>query len=211
MGFIHITADYREKRSGVPDLLRKQKNVNLTWRQLTAGDYILNDHLRIERKAAKDFVLSIIRNRLFKQCAGLKRSGSYTSLLIVEGDPYASGLDINSEAVRGALLSVASAWQIPVLFSDNKEDTARLILRSGKQMIKNQIVVSRGGCKPKRIKSQQLFFLQGIPVVGPILAKKLLDHFGSLKKVLNAAKEELMAVPGIGDGKARKIAEFLES
>jgi len=51
--------------------------------------------------------------------------------------------------------------------------------------------------------------LDSIPGVGPALRKKLLRHFGSLKKVKAASVEELSGVRGIGAAKARTIHEAL--
>jgi len=39
------------------------------------------------------------------------------------------------------------------------------------------VVPLRGGYRPKRLKSKKLYILQGLPQVGPIIAKRLIKHF----------------------------------
>ena len=68
---LKITADYREKPSGIPDLLLKE-NIELTTENMKAGDYLINNHLLAERKTGEDFIQSLINNRLFGQCLKLK-------------------------------------------------------------------------------------------------------------------------------------------
>jgi len=51
--------------------------------------------------------------------------------------------------------------------------------------------------------------LDEIPGVGPTLRKKLLRHFGSMKRLKTASPEEIAQVRGIGAAKAATIAEAL--
>jgi DNA processing protein len=48
-------------------------------------------------------------------------------------------------------------------------------------------------------------WLKQIPRCGPILQKRLLDHFGSPNLIYDACKEELMSVHGIGEALAESI------
>ncbi|MBW8051301.1 MAG: hypothetical protein FVQ77_13355 [Cytophagales bacterium] len=123
-----IKTDYREKRSGIPDLLI-QKNVDVIIIPLPIGDYIINDQIIIERKSAEDFVSSLIHKRLFEQCARLKKSkpqyqddwwcGKHNILFIIEGNPLTTNHNIKKEAIKGAILSILISWQIPVIYTKN--------------------------------------------------------------------------------------------
>ncbi|HRP57501.1 ERCC4 domain-containing protein [Agriterribacter sp.] len=178
---------------------------------LPAGDYIINRAIGIERKSAEDFVQSIIANRLFDQIARLKRSVSRT-LLVVEGNPYATAHEMHSHAIRGAILSVLISWQVPVIFSKSNEDTVALLLTIARQDMTflPQIAASKNH-RSKKMANRQLFFLQGIPGVGPLLAARLLKKFGTLKAVINATEEELKQVEGIGGNNAKKISGFISA
>jgi ERCC4-type nuclease len=46
--------------------------------------------------------------------------------------------------------------------------------------------------------------------VGPTLAKRLLEHFGAVSKIMNATVVELMRVEGIGRVSARAIRTILD-
>jgi Nuclease subunit of the excinuclease complex len=56
-----------------------------------------------------------------------------------------------------------------------------------------------------RKKSALHSVLDEVPGVGPVLKKRLLKHFGSLRAVRGATADELMAVPGISLSVAERI------
>lgn len=205
---ITIIADYRERPSGIPDmLLQKKAEVSIT--SLPAGDFIVNNQINFERKSAEDLVQSIINNRLFEQCARLKRMAA-RPVLLIEGDPYKTNHNISEQAVKGALLSVMVSWQIPVMFSKNTEESAELLMMAGRQSIKeNPFIPLINGYKPKKIKSRRLRFLQGLPSVGPKLAGRLYERFGNIQSVVNAPEKELVEIEGIGAKVAHGIKEFI--
>ena len=205
---VKILVDYREKPSGVPDLLVK-KAVDVELRELKSGDYLINKQIRIERKTKEDFVQSLISNRLFNQCQRMKRS-SERPLLIIEGDPYTTKHNINSKAIKGAILSVSVSWQIPVLITADKSETADMILLASKQMLQEKIPVIRLGYKPKRNRSRKLYFIQGLPAVGPVLAIRLLEKFSSIKQFINVSEKELLDIEGVGKAKAKRIIDFIK-
>jgi DNA excision repair protein ERCC-4 len=73
------------------------------------------------------------------------------------------------------------------------------------------VVPLRGGYRPKRLRSKQLYLLQGFPQVGPKLAKCLILHFESVSKIMNASVQDLTEVDGIGLISAQKIREVLDA
>jgi Fanconi anemia group M protein len=58
---------------------------------------------------------------------------------------------------------------------------------------------------------QQQFIMEGLPNVSAVLAKRLLQSFGSVKAVVNASEEELCTVQGIGKNIAAEIVKVLSS
>lgn len=205
---IKIIADYREKTSGVPELLI-QKNAEVCFANLAIGDYIINNQIIVERKSSEDFIQSIINNRLFEQCSKLKRKDERV-LVLVEGNPYKTRHRIDEQSVRGALLSVMVSWQIPVIYSKHTKDSVELLMMLGKQSIKNtKYIRMQNGYRRKGIKSQESRFLQGLPAIGPTIAGRLIAHFGNIKSIINANTEELRKVEGIGKKNANKIVDFL--
>ena len=51
--------------------------------------------------------------------------------------------------------------------------------------------------------------LQGLPGVGPALATRLLNQFGSVERVVTADVETLLQVRGLGPKKAARIRELV--
>jgi len=207
---VRIKVDYREKASGIIDLLKKE-DVIIEVKKVSYGDFIINDSITIERKNAKDFLISIIDGRLFKQIANLKQY-CINPILLIEGNPYQTDINFDRMAIKGALISAQTIWYIPVVFSRSIEDTRDTLLMIGSQEENySDVVPLRGGYRPKRLKSKQLYILQGLPQVGPMLAKRLIEHFGSVSKVMNASIDELIEVEGIGKVSAIKIREVLDA
>ena len=205
-----ITVDYREEASGLIDLL-KNEDISIEVKKVPYGDYIINDSITIERKTARDFLVSIIDGRLFNQLSNVKKYCT-NPILLVEGNPYKTDLNFDPMAIKGALISAQVIWYIPVIFSRSKEDTRDIFLMIGNQEETYiDVVPLRGGYRPKRLKSKQLYLLQGLPQVGPMLAKRLIEHFRSVSKIMNASIDELTEVDGIGRVSATKIREVLDT
>lgn len=53
---MEIVIDYREKASGIIDLLEKE-DIEVEVRKLHFGDYIINHSITVERKTARDFLM----------------------------------------------------------------------------------------------------------------------------------------------------------
>ena len=114
-------------------------------------------------------------------------------------------------AIRGALISAQTIWYIPIIHSRSREETKDILLMIGRQEETYfDVVPLRGGYRPKRLKSRRLYILQGLPNVGPMLAKRMLDHFKSVSNIMSASVEELNMVDGIGIVTAKKIREVLD-
>lgn len=203
---ITITADNRERASGIPQLLTK-KGVLVLMKQLVASDYMMDGDIVIERKTSTDFVQSILTGHLFDQCVRLRKTGLH-SLIIVEGNPFNTNHDIKPEAIKGALLSVSLSWQIPVIRSSGIEDTANLMIMASKQQLNAPVFIRKMGKKPKMDQKQQSYLVQSLPGVGPTLAKRLLVHFNSIEQMVQADIPTLTKVDGMGKHKAKQVFEF---
>ncbi len=203
-----IIIDDRERQSRLYPLLTERFTVKV--QRLSYGDYLINNGLVIERKTARDFLISIIDLRLFKQVANLKKHCD-SALLLIEGDLLQTGGMMDHRSITGALLSVQASWQLPVIFSESAAhscDILEIITRQRDTFSDN--LVLRGGYRPKKIKTRQLYILQGLPGVGPSLAKRLLEHFKSVAAVMNASTLELQHVQGLGVVKANDIRKILD-
>ena len=81
---IRILVDERERKSGIPDLLRRA-GATIDFAQLKVGDYVVSPETAIERKTIQDLLNSIYDGRLFVQCSQLNEH-YMKPVLIVEGN-----------------------------------------------------------------------------------------------------------------------------
>ena len=203
---VHIIADDREQKGKVIRWLSAMKNVKLEIQRLSIGDYQIDNRVLVERKTIKDFAISVIDGRLFKQMIRLSNS-DLTGVLVLEGTGSdMAELGITREAMQGALITVTLILGVPVLRAKDAAETARLMA----YMVRQMESAARGGIyrqgyQPKDKRKKQLFILQGLPGVGPERAARLLDRFGSVAGVISAGSDELQGVYGIGKNVADRI------
>lgn len=126
MNDLKITVDYRETTSGLTDLL-KNSGALVEIATLSYGDYIINDTITVERKTAKDFLISIIDGRLFNQLSNLKKFCNHP-ILLIEGNPYETEHNFDKMAIKGTLISIQTIWYVPIIFSRATEDSRDILL-----------------------------------------------------------------------------------
>lgn len=81
---VRILVDERERKSGIPDLLRRA-GATIDFAQLKVGDYVVSPETAIERKTVRDLLNSIYDGRLLIQCSQLNEH-YMKPVLIVEGN-----------------------------------------------------------------------------------------------------------------------------
>jgi DNA excision repair protein ERCC-4 len=189
-----VVFDHRETRSGIPDALAAA-GIELRPEQLPAGDYVISDRLVVERKTGGDLAASIKDRRLFEQIERLKETFEAV-VLVVEGEP----VHISEASWHGALAR-ALASGASLLRTEDPGETAAWLARFHRLEGKPPSEV-RGRPMPRRptsdladVAEDVLRCLPGISSVG---ARRLLEHFGSLRAVFAADERALRAVPGIG-------------
>jgi DNA excision repair protein ERCC-4 len=204
-----LSVDHSERHSALLEAARRSSVFDVRMVRLGAGDYLIDDEVLVERKTIGDFVASLVDGRLFPQTARLAHS-RYRSLLLIEGPRSTSTPDVHPHAVEGAVVSLAAMWRLPVLHSSEPEHSLLILRLLADQVTRShQPVLRRFDRKPKRHASRRLFVLQGLPGVGPAIASRLLDRFGSIERVVGADVSALAEVRGIGPKKAALIRELV--
>lgn len=204
-----IVVDHRELCSPVADCLEK-KGVKILKKQLPVGDYIISERIGVERKRCNDFLDSLIRKRLFDQVKRL--SDAYEKpLIIIEGEGLFSR-NIDKKAIYGALASIVSDYGFSIIQTKDSDETADFLFALvRREQLKQKREISLRGKKPSLSqRQQQQFIIEGLPLVSAVTAKKLLEYFGSVRRVINATVDELIEVEGIGKKKAKIIKEIIE-
>ena len=118
--------------------------------------------------------------------------------------------DVHPHALKGAIVSLAVMWRLPVVHARDPEDALWVLRCLADQIGRTEPSgLKRYDRKPKRLASKKIYLLQGLPGVGPALADRLLLHFGTVEHVITADEITLMQVPGLGPTKARRIREIV--
>lgn len=205
-----VFADTREGNSKVIRHLSEME-IDVKVQAMAVGDYQVSDEVVIERKTAKDFVDSIVDKRLFKQARSLMEEFK-RPLIILEGDDLYNGM-INPNAIRGSIASIALDFGISIIPTRNAQDTAAMIKRIAirEQSGEKTPIQIRTDKKPVNLWEQQLFIIESLPNIGPVNAKNLLEHFGTVANIINASETQLQEVEGIGKKTAANIRKVVDS
>lgn len=171
--------------------------------------YVLSKRLAVERRTGSTFLKGIMEKTLFTSAIYLQEHFALT-VLIVEGNINYQYSMIDPQATRGALSSMVLLYGMHVLSTQDIEETVHLIAMMARQ---EQIGIPEISLIPKRkatsLPDLQRRVIEMLPKCGMVVARELLQHFGSVRAVVNASEEDLRAVRGIGAKGAKEMAQVL--
>ncbi len=220
---VDVVVDSREaaKAGRIVEFLRSA-GLELAVARLSAGDYYLLAEegakpLLVERKTVTDLLNSIRDNRLWNQLKLLKEAAQKEGVdlvIVLEGwlgsiEKYRSW---RIQAVLRILDEVLLDWGVPILPSPNLQATAKWLLSKAKSLgrpEKKRPPRLRVEKKPMTPAERALYVAEGL--AGPVLARRLLEYFGTLRRLANATVDELLRVEGIGEKRAKEIYEILNT
>lgn len=206
---LRIIVDEREKKSGIPDLL-KAVGVHIEMKTLPIGDYIVGPETVVERKSISDLVSSIFDGRLFDQCSRLKEHFENPIILMEGNVDEIESITENPLVFYGAVSSIAIDFKIPIIHTPSATHTSKLLVSMSSRKESAQGPFLKKIRKSNNIQQQQLSALCSLPGVGEKTAKRMLAKFGSPSKVFSATLSELSKVEGLGAARAKKIKNMLE-
>ncbi len=213
---VDIVVDSREasKNKKIVEELKKKLRVAIT--SLQAGDYYLlsRDPSRavlVERKTVQDFASSIRDNRIWEQAKMLKQAAEQEGVrpvIILEGwlgllEKYTKW---NIASVLRVLDELVLDWGIAVIPTHNQKATISWLVAKAKSLGKpeeKKVVRLRVEKKPMTLQDRILYVAEGL--AGPVIARRLLEKFGTLRRIANASIGELMVVEGVGEKRAKEI------
>lgn len=198
-----VIVDSRERN---PELLEalESKGITIDRRMINVGDFVLSDRVCVERKTVSDFESSIINGRLFDQISRLREHYQFP-MLIIEGD--SADFRLGSMVMSGTIASLYIDHGIVALALRSATETAEIMacIAKREQCNTSREPSAKGGAKAYTTEQLQKRIIGNLPGVGPKIAEMLLEHFGSVKSISNASKDELMKVDKIGKKKAERI------
>ena len=220
---VDVVVDSREA-SKAHDIVEelKKRGVRVAVAALEAGDYYLlaarpEQAVLVERKTVIDFANSIRDNRVWDQAKRLleaARSDGVRPLILLEG--WLGVIEKRTKwsitAVLRAIDTLVLEMGIPVLPVHNRGATAAWIAAKAKSLGRTQekrVARLRVEKKPLSLNERILYVAEGL--AGPVIARRLLEKFGTLRRIANASIRELMLVEGIGEKRAREIYEVFNT
>ncbi len=194
----------------------EKAGIHVVIQYLSSGDFFLigERNCIVERKNVFD-LLNSLKKRIWKQLKGMKEDYIDTECrLLVEG--YFALIrkrkGWNETSVYAQLDSIVAkdGWDVPMVFTPDIEGTIKYLIWKHKSLGKSKTKKLRSlrssAKKGLSLDYQARYLIEGIPLVGPKKATSLLKHFGSVKKILNASKDELKEV--VGNQTANYIIEI---
>jgi ERCC4-type nuclease len=199
-----VVVDVFERESRISEHLRAL-GVPVEMRSLANGDYVVGASV-IERKTARDLGSAIVRGRFWPQIGRLRKpfDGRY---LLVEGlDLEESRL--RPQSIRGILLTVGDLGFDVVRSADPADSAMWLAVLARRPTRTAGKWRPRYAQRPNYAETPEAM-LASVPGISSHGARALLNHFGNVQAVVNAAEAEWLSVPGIGPKKAAALAKAI--
>jgi ERCC4-type nuclease len=169
--------------------------------------YIVSERVAVERRTGSGFLRGIMDKTLFTSAIYLREHFA-VPVLLVEGEVDYTHSRFDPQAVRGALSSMMLLYGVSVLTSPSVEETVSLLAMMARQ---EQAGIPEISLIPKRkatdLPDLQRRVVEMLPGCGWVTARDLLQHFGSVQRVINAAPEDLLRVRGVGVRTAVEICQ----
>lgn len=171
--------------------------------------YVLSRRLVVERRTVESFTAGIIDKTLFTSALHLQEQFDLP-VLVVEGDLLAGYRQIHPRAVLGALSAMVLQYGVHVVATADEEETAGLVAMMARHEHQGIPAIS---LVPKRkavdLPDRQRRVVEMLPGGGHLLARRLLQHFGTIRRLVNADETDLLAVRGVGPKTAAEMVEVL--
>jgi len=211
---VEIVVDQRELDSAIARDLSTREGVETRLETLAVGDYVLSDRVAVERKTVSDFLDTLTGGdrSLFEQVGDLSRHYA-RPVVVVEGGGLYEERNVHPDAIRGALASLSVDFGVSVLRTEDEGDTADLlaVITGREQTTRDRAVSVHGEKSAKTLAEQQEYVVGAIADIGPVTARSLLEHFGSVEAVMTAREEDLLDVDGVGEVTADRIRDVVGS
>jgi ERCC4-type nuclease len=205
-----IVIDDRERAPVLRAQLADAYGIEIQDARLACGDYGVGPDTVIERKTFADFGQSLIDGRLFRQAYWLSECAA-NPILLLEGRADMAGTPgLTEAALKGAIITLAQTFRIPVLRSRDEADSAWTLHRLVVQRARiGRHSGPRHAYHARSLERRRAAMLGVLPGIGPELAARLLAAFKGIAGIAAADTTELTRVHGIGAKRAREIQRAL--
>jgi ERCC4-type nuclease len=198
-----VKIDYREH--ALIELLKSRNNMPFEVVPLDNGDihYISeHQHIIIERKTEADLNSSIKDGRWREQKERLdilKAEGNCEIIFLIEQIDYTKRITIDFKLLQGAILNTLFRDKYPIMYSECLENSVEYLEMLYKKVQNNDFNKQRGSSiqvestsiKKKLDKNDYIVLvLSAIPRVSNEIAKKIIEQYSTLDKLIDAFREK---------------------
>jgi len=173
--------------------------------------FIVSKRLAVDRRTGHRFLNGIMDKTLFTSAIYL-REHYQIPVVILEGGIDYTYRGFNPQAVLGALSAMMIEYGVSLLATADVLETVQLLVMFIRQ---EQTGIPEISLVPKRsaasLPDMQRRVIEMLPGCGRVMARTLLQEFGSIEGIVHASADELRKVKGIGLKKAKLIRQVLAS
>ncbi|MEM2910337.1 MAG: ERCC4 domain-containing protein [Nitrososphaerota archaeon] len=196
---IFVDSKEASKNKKILEMLTNVLGQQVGIKNLDVGDYLLDGAegvAMIERKTVTDLLSSLKpdesgRGRIWSQLDKLSEMDSFEKILIIEGwlGAIRKMTGWNEASVYRAVESIQRSYEVAVIHTPDWRGTGAYIITKYKSLSEKteprdiRLRVSSASMTPEQ---QALYVVEGLPRVGPSLAKALLKTYGSVKNVFDS-------------------------
>ena len=177
------------------------------WRPLP-DRYLLGEERVAERLTTSQFVRAITTKTLFLSALDLRATVA-TPVFVIEGEGFGEYSRLHPNAVRGALSALIVEYGASVLRSTEEADSAGLLALMARHaqfgVPEISVAAKRRADSPA---DEQRRVVEMLPGIGFSLARRLLQYFGTIRRLLQATPEELAQVPGVSPTMGHRVCEL---
>lgn len=209
-----IEIDHREPEE-FDEILGAVPNVTVERKHLPLGDFVINRKpIYVERKTVADLKSSVVGEdkRLFNQIEKMGFQDNALSFVIIEGDMHNDPMTMPGPELLGTLSYLSLLKGVSIIPTTDIRMSSYLILKIARHDVDGLgYNLALRALKPKAMLDARRFLLEGLPGVSAGLATRLLDAFGSVNAVMNATRERLLEVDGVGPKTADAILALIHA
>ncbi|MFC6716655.1 ERCC4 domain-containing protein [Natrialbaceae archaeon GCM10025810] len=208
---VSVTVDDREPASLIEAVRSHPDVVEVAVERLPAADVVV-DSVGIERKTLRDYVNSAMGRSGSDLRDQVERMNAVYdhSYVLLEGDfsdVDALETGVAPASIRGSMASITARHGTPVIPCTDRRRLVDFAVRLGRKHVEppsRRRPLPTGAVSSRREPTTKRIY-GCIDGIGPGLAATLYEAYPSVESLLEASLEDLLAIEGIGETRARAI------
>lgn len=197
-----ILIDDREKDKERIEAIRNhydERNTEII--RLQTGDIVIQQDdlpdVAFEIKTWQDFIGSIKNRQIQKEVLEMKKQYPYCFVIIYDNKKWNKKYVKATRAqIQGNIISIMQRYKVPVIIAKDLNELI-MCLNFCRNNVNKSLEPIEQPIVRKKNSNEMVNVLIGLPKVGDVTARKLLDKFKKPSNVFNATEDELNDIKGL--------------